>query len=244
MQNPFINSEWSTKNYGLFSGCFRRLRMQAHKIKIPKPLKDTYSIAGIVRDLQLQQQRFTKVLRQTKTESQTGPDLLQKKIDSLKTKLLKAISKNPVSVSKKKTMPLLPDKYPLRYFKEFIQSKQDSVRAIISKKKLTDTDIHAIRKSLKDLFYNLQLYNGTEYKKLSKAIYKEKNEKYYKQLLNELGMFQDKCIAIALLKTSGIRQQAGISKQWIKEKNAWKQLLVKKLKTTILPQITAGPITM
>ncbi len=199
----------------------------AQKIKIPKPLKQAYAIAGRLRDLQLQQQLLTK------TSGKKGAAFLQNKIDTTKTALLKAISKNPVSISKKKTSILLPDKYPLRCFKIFIQTKQSSANGIVSKKQLADAGFHAIRKIIKDLFYNLQLYKGDEYKKLSRLIYKEKNEKYFKQLLNELGRLQDKCVAIALLKISGTTPQAGIRKQWVKEKNTLKQLLTKKLKTFV-----------
>ncbi len=200
----------------------------AQKIKIPKPLKQAYAIAGRLRDLQLQQQHLTK------KSGKTGIALRQKQMDAMKTELLKAMSKNPVSISRKKTGLLLPDKYPLSYYHVFIQKKQKSVNSIASKKQLTDAGLHTIRKNLKDLFYTLQLYKGIQYKKLSRLIYKEKNKKYYQQLLNGLGKFQDKCIAIALLKTSGRTRQAGIRKKWIKEKNALKQLITKKLNIFVL----------
>lgn len=145
------------------------------------------------------------------------------------------MSKKPVLLSKKHTTALLPDQYPLRSFKIFIQGKQDSVNAGISKKQLSDAEMHAIRKNMKDLFYTLQLYKGADYKKLSRIIYKEHNEKNYKELMNELGSFQDQCTAIALLKKDGSKQQAVIKNQWIKEKEARKKMLIKKLKTWANP---------
>jgi hypothetical protein len=69
-------------------------------------------------------------------------------------------------------------------------------------------------------------------------IWKVKDEKYFDQLLNELGNFQDKCTAIALLKSYWINSLntynrellASIKKTWIKEKVSMKQSLIKKLK--------------
>lgn len=201
-----------------------------NQIKISRPLKDTYAVAGSLRDLQLQQQRLRKVPGQRISQPLPGDHLPRLKIYSLKIKLLKAMSKNPVPVSKKHTTALLPDKYPLRSFEIFIQGKKDSITAGGAKKKLSDSQLHSIRKDMKDLFYTLQLYKGADYKKLSRIIYKEHNKKNYTELMTELGKFQDQCTAITLLKKDGSKQQAVIRNQWIKEKEARKKMLIKKLK--------------
>jgi CHAD domain-containing protein len=212
------------------------------KIKISKTLKHSYSVAGAIRDLQLQQQRLAETSKQKSKNSKPVDAILQKKINTLEAELLKILSKNPIAICKKKITPLLPDKYSLGHFKLFIQNKLASINALLSKSHISDANIHFIRKSLKDLFYNVQLYKGTEQKKLSQLIYKARNKNAFTQLLTELGSFQDKCIAIALLKKHRPVQTNTYNKiktQWTKEKNAMKHLLIEKLKAIIVTQQTA-----
>ena len=93
------------------------------------------------------------------------------------------------------------------------------------------------------MFYNLKIYVGVEYEQLSLTIWKGKDEEYFNKLIDELGSFQDKCTAIALLKSYWLNSLnkynrellERIKKGWIKDKVSMKQLLVKKLKTDIVP---------
>jgi CHAD domain-containing protein len=209
------------------------------KIKISKTLKHAYSVAGTIRDLQLQQQRLAETIKQKFKKLQPASVPLQDKINMLETELLKTFSENPIGGCKKKIIPLLPDKYSLSHFKLFIQNKLASINALLSNDPVSDASIHVIRKSLKDLFYNLQLYKGTEQKKLSRLIYKTRNENTFKQLLTELGSFQDECVAIDLLKKHAhihTNKDGEIKTLWTKEKNDMKQLLIKKIKETIILQ--------
>ncbi len=97
---------------------------------------------------------------------------------------------------------------------------------------MNDDNIHFIRKSLKDLFYNLDVYKGIKHQPGAFLIWKEMN---IDQLLDELGSFQDKCTAIALLKAFGFNslhasnQQLpdGMKTEWIRDKMAMKKLLVR-----------------
>jgi len=111
----------------------------------------------------------------------------------------------------------------------------------------SDDNIHAIRKNLKDLLYNLKEYAGVEHTILSVSIWKGKDESFFIKLLDELGSFQDKCTAIALLKSYWLNCLNKYNRElleriknvWIKDKVNMKRLLVKKLKTDIVPQQAA-----
>lgn len=226
------------------------LRMLSHdngragEIKFSKNLKHGYNVSGAIRDLQLQEQR---ILEATKTETKKPlayPHLLQREIDKLKPELIEIFSEDLVAESKKKTDAHLPDEFPVTRFKNFVKQKWAAVYAILASGHFSDDNIHFIRKCLKDLFYNLKIYEGLEHEILSVSTWKGKGEPYFDTLLNELGNFQDQCNAVALLKsywlislnTYNRELLERIKTQWIKDKISMKQALLKKLKTDILQQ--------
>ena len=218
---------------------FLRMISQQHEtageIKISKKLKKGYNISGSIRDLQLQQQRILEATKQELKKPQAYLTLLQKEIDKLKPELSEIFLEKPATESKKKTDAFIPDEFPLNSFRNFVQKKWAVVYAIIVSGHFSDDNIHAIRKSLKDLFYNLKIYEGVEHELLSLSIWKGKDEQYFNKLLDELGSFQDKCTAIALLKSYWLNSLhtynrellEQIKKGWIKDKVSMKQLLVK-----------------
>ena len=213
------------------------------EITVSKKLKKVYTISGSIRDLQLQQLRITDATKGEQKKPTSYLTLLQKEMDSLKPELSEMLLENPVNDSKKKTDAAMPDEFPLSGFRNFVQQKWAAVHAIIASGHFSDDNVHLIRKNLKDLFYNLKLYQGVEHEILSISIMKGKDEKYFDQLLEELGSFQDKCTAIALLRSYWLTSLntynrellERIKKNWIKDKLSMKQLLVKKLKIDIAP---------
>ena len=94
------------------------------------------------------------------------------------------------------------------------------------------------------MFYNLKVYEGIEHEILYISIWKGKDGQYFDKILDELGSFQDNCTSIALLKSYWLnslntydRELLELTKkQWIKNKVSMKQLLLKKLKTDIIPK--------
>jgi len=216
----------------------------AGEIKISKKLKKGYNISGVIRDLQLQQQRILEVTKEESQKPRAYITLLQKESDRLKKELSEIFLEKPVNECKKKTDVLVPEKFPLNSFRNFILQKWAAIYEIIISGNFNDDNIHAIRKNLKDLFYNLKIYEGIEHDIISLSIWKGKDENYIIQLLDELGKFQDKCVSIALLKSSWINslntsnreQLRRIKVAWIKDKLITKKLLIEKLKTDIIPQ--------
>lgn len=225
------------------------LRMLSHdhetagEIKISKKLKQGYNILGSIRDLQLQQQRILEATKLESKKPQAYITLLQKEIDKLKPELSEIFLEKPVTESKKKTDASVPDKFSLNRFRIFVQIKWATVYAIITSGHFGDDNVHDIRKSLKDLFYNLKIYEGLEHDILSVSIWKGQDESYFNKLLEELGSFQDKCTSIALMKSYWLNSfntysrelLERIKKIWIKEKVSMKQALVEKLKADIAP---------
>ena len=202
---------------------FLRMISQQHEtageIKISKKLKKGYNISGSIRDLQLQQQRIMAATKQELKKPQAYLTLLQKEIDKLKPELSEIFLEKPAAESKKKTDALIPDEFPLNSFRNFVHKKWAVVYAIIVSGYFSDDNIHAIRKSLKDMFYNLKIYEGVEHELLSLSIWKGKDEQYFNKLLNTMGSFQDKCAAIALLKS-----------YWLNSLNNYNRELLEQIK--------------
>ena len=227
---------------------FFRMLSQGHEtageIKISIKLRKGYNISGSIRDLQLQLQRIPKATKQDLKKSQVYLALLQREIDKLKPELSEVFSENPVDESKRKTDTFLPDEFQLSGFKVFIQNKWTTIKTIITSNHFSDDNIHVIRKSLKDLYYSMKIYEGTEHEVLTRSSWKGKDEQYFNQLLDELGSFQDKCTAIALLKSYWLNSLntynqellGRIKKGWISDKVSMKQLLVKKLRADFFPE--------
>jgi CHAD domain-containing protein len=226
---------------------FRMLAAQqgtAGELTVSKKLKKVYTISGSIRDLQLQQVRITDSTKAEQKKPTSYLALLQKEMNSLKPELSEILLENPVNDSKKKTDAAMPDGFPLSGFKNFVQQKWAAVHVIIASGHFSDDNVHLIRKDLKDLFNNLKLYQGVEYDILSITITKGKGAKYFDQLLEELGSFQDKCTAIALLRSNWLTSLntynrellERLKRNWIRDKLSLKQSLVKKLKTDIAPR--------
>lgn len=230
---------------------FLRMISQQHEmageIKISKKLKKGYNISGSIRDLQLQQQRIMAATKQELKKPQAYISLLQKEIEKLQPELSEIFLEKPVTASKNKTDASIPDEFPLNSFRNFVQKKWEAIYAIIASRHFSDDNIHAIRKSLKDLFYNLKIYEGEEHELLSLSIWKGKDEQYFNEILDELGSFQDKCTAIALLKSYWLNKLntynrellERIKKEWVKDKVNMKRLLVKELKADVVSQHVA-----
>lgn len=211
------------------------------EIKVSKKLKQLYTLSGSIRDLQLQQQRTKEAAKNETRKIKPYLDLLQSEIAKSGPELEDMLSKKPVQESKKKTNASLPGQFRQDDFQHFVKQKWDSVYAILTSAHFSDDNIHSIRKHLKDLFYNLKVYEGTKYKILSASVWKDKDEKYFSALLDELGAFQDRCVSIGLLKAYWIKRFSLATKQfleeikqkWIKEKAGMKRNLVKKLRADI-----------
>ncbi|MGE5105986.1 MAG: CHAD domain-containing protein [Sphingobacteriales bacterium] len=179
----------------------RLIRTGKNKLKIPPLLKDFYAAAGRVRELQLQEQTMKDVV--SNPELPAYFNLLQKQltfaITTLKEKsTVVDIEKSLHSITKK-----FPKKISAIQALGFINNKAASLLFIFEKKNKKDADIHEIRKIIKDLMYSFHTLESINLKYVIPLSASE--EKIFHELANELGLFQDKCNALALLRMSMFR---------------------------------------
>ncbi len=206
-------------------------------ILIAKKIKKCYRVAGRIRDMQLQQQRITEVAVQAAFQPKAYIGLLEKQISRQKPVFSATISPKIINQHQKKIFLLLPEKFSLLDADIYAQKIWAAINTIIISGRFYDHEIHNIRKKLKDLHYNFTSFNEDEKLLLLQRVWKGKEETYYKALLEELGCFQDQCMAIVLLNQFWLknlhkkdRQHLEQVKQiWLENKKLLKLLLIKKL---------------
>jgi CHAD domain-containing protein len=206
------------------------------KIQVAKNLKEVYSLAGSLRDQQLQQARMSEVAKEKLLHPHGNFIFFEPEITEMKSRLKELLATDPVNKCKKKTDKLLPGHCKLSSFSSYFKKKCSAVEEILLAGLLTDERIHAIRKILKDLVYNLEIYRLED--RFPPGTWKEKVADYYNPLLEEMGDYQDKCTAIALIEwywlqhlhTEDRELAAFIKEEWEKEKTTMRQLLIRKLK--------------
>lgn len=232
-------------DYKKLRAFLRMLEQQKNKpgkISLSKKIKRAYRFSGKIRDLQLFQHQILKSINKEFQHPQLLLRSLQKEIKLLKPQLTKIITAIPFLKNKRKINTALPEVFTGGNLKKYIQTTQIAISALMATKFLSDKKIHMLRKKLKDLFYNFNNYEPLKSDKSVKKKWKTKDSHFPEQLLNELGIFQDKCTAIALLKTqqlSNVNQHNQetimlLNKIWQWEKAAIKKKLIAALKSNIL----------
>jgi CHAD domain-containing protein len=207
------------------------------EIKISKKVKRAYHISGTIRDLQLQQQRILESTKQEFRRPQAYLDLLQQTVDKLMPELAAILQDKPVDKCKKKTTEKIPGEFSTKHVNDYAKQIWEAVYSIIASRHLHDAKIHTVRKNLKDLFYNLNVFGDPEPAITLQHVSKVKDEHDVEQLLEDLGSFQDKCTAITLLDAGWLNGLNAYNrkilmqtkKAFLKDKEEMKQLLIKKL---------------
>ncbi len=220
----------------------------AGEIKVSNHLKTCYALLGGIRDLQIHQQKILEITTATTKKPVGYFKAIQNEIKKLQPELAEVLQSTPVVASRLKTNASIPHKFALKSVEKFVQKKWIAMHAIISSKHFSDDNIHSIRKHLKDIFYNLNVYHRPEHNTLAQSTWKNKEEAHFAKLLAELGDFQDKCTSIAFMKTYWLNSLTpgnkqflhGIKTMWLKDKANMKRRLVRKLKKYIVPIVTAS----
>ncbi len=152
----------------------------AEKLKLTRMLKSCYHVAGTIRDIQLQQRIKLPAAYQI---------LLKRKVAALTPLLVKHVALKPVAKTKKKILGGMPHSVSLKDLNQYSRKKWKEVNSIINTAQFDDTSIHTLRKCLKDISYNQALFKKDE----------KKSVQLPDDLLDELGKFQDKNVALSFL---------------------------------------------
>lgn len=231
-------ADFDMKSIHQFRVTYKRLRaflrmpgdgtLLNRKIKMSRKIKAAYMAAGRIRDLQLHQEHITG----TAEKSNRIPPVKLYADETIKAKRLFAKTYTEINFSKAKNeiVASIPGKFSPASFKLFIRKKWEAVKTIVVSENFSDTNLHRVRKNLKDLFYNLELFKGSEYKIMCRLACKNKRISYFKKLLKELGNFQDKCVAIGLSEVYHKKPHHPTRNKWEVEKERNKKKIIASLK--------------
>jgi len=207
------------------------------ELKVPRKLKKVYKALGVIRDMQLQRQKFKGTVKPKQPQAYLTK--LSREIKRQKEELLERFSDDIITESKKKIVASLPSKLGNSSSRDFIRKKQSGNQVIITSGDFSDDNLHSIRKNLKDIYYIQEISLENENKRISTQKKKIKEKGPAKEFLDSMGDFQDKRTGISLIRNSWLMQFAKneqalliqIKQGWMKDKANMKRTLVRKLKS-------------
>lgn len=226
--------------YKKLNALFRRLCFETaigKEIKMAKKLKVLFHVAGRIRELQLQLLRI-KTFGNAPTNRPLGYEAWLLNELHLAQQILLSISTSQLwHLGKKKKQQLSAFDYSANSFRQFAQVRWLFIHQLLSQTPLSDDGLHQVRKQLKTLQYNLDLFKQADYEQLSLEVYPPQGESYFKNMLDLLGLFQDACnrlnlLNAAVLEKLNIDQRiklTPIKHQWQQEK----EQLKKEVKTEL-----------
>src|ERR1022692_2081566 len=220
------------------------LRSIKTELKLPKRLRKFYDTIGIVRNLQLQQQRIAKVV------TETGDSLPSKYLSTINVEAITNIKKAKKIIKKRKTFKkeeksiinIFTKKIERPTIKKFFNSEADLLNKQLLLNQPGDETLHSIRKILKDILYTQPYISKKTRTTLLPWLSEQANVKLITELL---GGFQDARTILNYLRphyTDEIPEcelllLKSIEKKWQREKENIKQQVYRQLnKNSLAPQ--------
>ncbi|HYM94846.1 MAG TPA: CHAD domain-containing protein [Chitinophagaceae bacterium] len=212
------------------------LRMLRGGIKEPELLKFShkfkkmYSLTGNIRDRQLCLKRIKEFDGTKNKKLENRISGLEEEIKQLKEKKDSFLSKKEFSEIEKKIIEITPVEIQDGLLKNFISQKLEAIREIIAKGQFKDKELHAIRKSIKDMVYINRIYRDNIQSPLPFLFWGNDELKNAEDISHLLGLFNDACIALSFVKPADYKKYHGKEKQslvllrrkWLGEKRELK----------------------
>ena len=172
-----------------------QLEKDTGDLHIPQKLKAVYQIGGKVRDLQL-------FLLELNTLSVVNdiPNIIvrwHKQLFAYKEQLVSAIEEVNFKKLRSDITNELPRELHDDTVKKFLHQKVAAIHIILLAAD-NEHDLHGIRKELKDVIYNMRIYENDLGIPFPVSGW---NEKRLNEMASQLGDFNDRCIAISLLQS-------------------------------------------
>jgi CHAD domain-containing protein len=207
----------------------RMVQMDAdasHQLLISPPLKGIYHAAGAVRDLQLFMPQVTMLAAKENVPLPTYSQQLEQRLFKSKEALVKAIEEADIDKELHKMMKGLPKELEDAAIRKFLHYKIAAIQlTLLALAK--DKELHGIRKQLKDIMYNIRIYDSDW--GISFPIIAWRSETRLNDTATALGDFNDHCLALSFLRGENIEglpeQEKEVIKKWTAEKLQEKETL-------------------
>ena len=203
-------------------------------LAISPAFKAVYHAAGKVRDLQLFLPQVILQAEKENTSLRNYIQQLQQQLFKSKEALVEAVEKMEEGHVINKITHDLPSALEDAAIRKFIHLKVASVQVILLALE-KDKEFHTIRKQLKDIIYNIRIFQSDW--GISFPIAAWRSEKRLNDTATMLGDFNDRCIAFSFLSEDIIdtlpEEEKSILKTWrttiLQEKEAFKQRAVEQV---------------
>ncbi len=205
------------------------------KVQMPKKLKKMYALAGAIRDAQLQEQRLQQSAAELVPLLRDEVLGIDRAMMEIKSALPLMAAGDVLQKNKKKLIGRVAHAFELPGFAVYFAHQCNAVHQLLHTVPLTDDRIHAIRKILKDLIYNLDVYRKED--EFPPGTWKEKITAYFDPLLEQLGSYQDICTALDFVEVLWLQALhthyrvplASLKEKWAEEKSTQRKALVASL---------------
>ena len=196
-----------------------RLGNRKKHARIPGDLKNIYHLAGDLRNHQL----YYKSLLLIHSEPSNYIDHIRQRVVQKETSLTHTIGQANFPILAKKLRKNLPAAIGRKQLKQFIAGRSASILHLI-KPGITDSDLHTLRKYLKDITYDVQAMGRTS--KKNKLIAGKNKLNHLKKLGALLSAHQDVVVNLSLMDAdqgvasfiAGREWLAQAREQWVVQK--------------------------
>jgi CHAD domain-containing protein len=213
-------------------------------LHLPRNLKEIYTVAGKVRELQLQLTRIKA--EQIEKEKFTGyTSELKKQVKKRKEELNINLKQEHFQKMEVKILSSLPSNLDATTVEKFFHQKTKNIKLLLTASIIEDENLHSTRKNIKDLIYIHQILENSSLTNLTFLWNKDILEKI-EELASEFGNFNDLCIALYLLRWDWLHELkpaekkhlAALKVKWKLEKEENKKNLIAKAIEIITQHIT------
>jgi CHAD domain-containing protein len=213
-------------------------------LNLPRNLKGIYSVAGKVRELQLQLARIRA--EQSEKEKFTGyTSELKKEVNRRKKELSINLEHELFKKIELKILSRLPSNLDPSTVEKFFHQKIKNIKLLLTASIIEDENLHSTRKNIKDLIYIHHILENSSLNNLPFLWDKDKLGKI-EDLASEFGTFNDLCIALYLLRWDWLHELKPAEKKhlealkvkWKLEKEVNKKNLIIKAREIINQHIT------
>lgn len=209
-----------------------QLESNAGDLRIPAGLKALYHSAGNVRDIQL----FLEEINRSPVAADLPSfvNCYNQKLFTYKEEAVEAIEAAHLKKITHSIKKKLPHQLQDDTVRKFSRRKVAAIHILLLAVD-NETDLHSIRKQLKDIIYTIRIYEhdwGVPFPAVA-----WKSEKELNDMASTLGDFNDRCLAVSLLQsecsdTCNIEERRSLfhlQKNWTQQKEEQKQQLLQQV---------------
>jgi hypothetical protein len=198
-------------DYKKLRAVVRLMGEQSKKPEIPLSLKDVYTIAGEIRERQMQTERMAEWFGSEQFFPPAYTELLRKEIAGYADQLHPLTENDAIlRISQYKINSTLPSRISKKDIRAFIQQQLYEVRNILWLSYKKDDYLHSCRKHLKDALYIIDAIGIGHIK--ADQIIGLPSEEHLQAAAQELGNFNDQCVTMVFLSSSYLNRLPGEEK--------------------------------